>query len=129
MTGFRHRSYVGWLGLAFVGLAGFVLALARASEAQELGARDPAMEWLVRVLLAVWLGSFLVAAVTAVRETARRLRELRRGHIEAAEALLELARASHEAEQRAQEAEPEGTADKGKASEGEDAGESGGEPS
>jgi hypothetical protein len=89
---------VGWLGLAFVGLAGFVLALARASEAQELGVRDPTMKWLVRVLLAVWLGSFLVAAVTAVRETARRLRELRGGHIEAAEALLELVRASHEAE-------------------------------
>ena len=99
VTGFRHRSYVGWLGLAFLGLAGFVLALARMREAQDMGAPSPGLQWVVRVLLVVWLASFVIAGVSAVRETVRRLRALRREHLEAAEALLELVRASHEAEQ------------------------------
>jgi hypothetical protein len=99
VTGFRHRSYVGWLGLAFLGLAGFVLALARAKEAQEMGVPSPGLQWAIRVLLVVWLASFLIAGVSAVRETVWRLRALRREHLEAAEALLELVRASQEAEE------------------------------
>jgi hypothetical protein len=99
MTGFRHRSYVGWLGLAFLGLAGFALALARAKDAHEMGTPSPGWQWAYRVLFVVWLTSFVIAAVSAVRETVRRLRSLRHEHVEAAEALLELVRASQEAEQ------------------------------
>jgi len=99
VTGFRHRSYVGWLGLAFLGLAGFVLALSRAREAQDMGAPSAGLQWAVRVLLVVWLASFVIAGVSAVRETARRLRALRQDHLEAAEALLELVKASQAAEQ------------------------------
>jgi hypothetical protein len=105
-TGFRHRSYVGWLGLAFVVLAGFLLALGRLREAQALGGSDPLMKGLVRGLLVVWVAALVLAAWSAVTETARRLEELRAGHQEAAEALLEMVRATEEPEKPAGEAEP-----------------------
>jgi hypothetical protein len=115
VTGFRHRAYVGWLGLAFCVLAGFLLALGRVREAEAIGGSDPRMAMLVKVLLFVWVGALLLAAGTAVAETLRRLRELRNGHQEAAEALLEMVRARRE-----QREEPDGEAPEGGESPGED---------
>jgi ABC-type Fe3+ transport system permease subunit len=104
VTGFRNRSYVGWLGLAFIGLSGFLLAAGRAHAAQEMARPEPAMATLARALLFIWIAALLLSAVSAVRETARRLREIRESHEEAAQGMLELVRASRE---RAEEAQPE----------------------
>ena len=103
-TGFRHRAYVGWLGLAFLALAGLLLALGRVREAEGIGGSDPRMAMLVKALLFVWVAALLLAAGTAVAETLRRLRELRNGHQEAAEALLEMVRARREREESEGEA-------------------------
>ncbi|HUU53389.1 MAG TPA: hypothetical protein VMY87_00585 [Armatimonadota bacterium] len=105
VTGFRHRAYVGWLGLAFLVLAGFLLALGSLREAEALGGSDPRMATLVKVLLFVWVGALLLSAAAAVGETARRLRELRASHETAREAFLEMARARREG---AEEPEEEG---------------------
>jgi len=96
VTGFRHRSYVGWLGLAFMALSGFLLALGRLREAQALGGTDAIMKGAVRGLLVVWVAALALAAWSAVTETKRRLQELRAGHQEAAEALLDMMRATQE---------------------------------
>lgn len=105
VTGYRHRAYVGWLGLAFFALAGFLLALGRVREAEAIGGSDPGMAMLVKVLLLVWVGALLLAAGTAVAETLRRLRELREGHQEAAAALLEMIRATRERPEKSEEGE------------------------
>jgi MFS family permease len=97
-TGFKNRSSVGWLGLAFLGLAGFLMALGKAREAQELGRAAPAMAALARALLIVGVAALLLSAVSAVRETARRLREIKESHEAAAEGLLEVMRAARERE-------------------------------
>ncbi len=96
LTGFRNRSYVGWLGLAFVGLSGFLLVLGKVKEARELGHLNRGMIVVMRLLIVVWVGALLLSAVSAVRETARRLREIRASHEAAAEGLLELMRATAE---------------------------------
>ena len=98
VTGFRNRSYVGWLGLAFVGLAGFLVAVGKVREAHELGGTNRAMAMLPWALLVVWVAALLLSALSAVRETARRLREIRESHEAAAEGLLEVMRASQERE-------------------------------
>lgn len=117
LSGFRHRSYVGWLGLAFLALGGFLLALAKQKEAQEMGAADPRWAIAMKVLLFVWLAAFLIALVSAVRETFRRLRELRESHQAAAEGLLEMLRASREADEQSESA---GAEDEGEGPAGED---------
>jgi hypothetical protein len=108
LSGFRNRSYVGWLGLAFVVLAGFLVALGKQKEAQEIGAADARLATVVKVLLFVWLAAFLMALIAAVSETSRRLRELRESHRAAAEGLLEIMRASDKREDEAGPAEEEG---------------------
>ena len=105
VTGYRHRAYVGWLGLAFFALAGFLLALGRVRDVEAIGGSDPRMAILVKVLLLVWVGALLLAAGTAVAETLRRLRELREGHQEAAEALLEMVRVTRERREKSEEGE------------------------
>ncbi len=117
LAGFRNRSYVGWLGLAFVALGGFLLALAEQKEAREMGAADPRLTVLIKVLLFVWLGAFLLSLIAAVRETVRRLRELRESHQAAADGLLEMLRASREADEQSQSA---GAEDEGEGPPGED---------
>jgi hypothetical protein len=104
VSGFRNRSYVGWLGLAFLGLSGFLLAAARARAAQEMGHPEPGMAAVGKALLLLWIVALLLSALSAVRETARRLREVRASQEEAAQGLLELVRASR---QRGEEAQPE----------------------
>jgi len=105
VTGFRNRSYVGLLGLAFVALAGFLIALGKAGEAHDVGLTGSGPRLAAWVLLLFSIGAFLLAAIAAVRETARRLREVRESHEEAAQGLLELVRASRE---RGEETQPEG---------------------
>jgi hypothetical protein len=101
ITGFRNRSYVGWLGLAFVGLAGFLVAAGKVREAKELGGTNLGMAALGKLLIVVWVGALVLSAVSAVKETTRRLREIRAGHEAATEGLLEMMRASQERESEA----------------------------
>jgi len=105
VTAFRNRGYLGLLGAAFLLLAGFLLALGRARATQEIGEASDQMVLLSRVLLAACILSFLLAIVSAARETSRRLREVRQGYREAEEAMLEIVRASREKEAKA-DAEP-----------------------
>ena len=95
-TGFRNRSYVGWLGVAFLVLAGSVLAGAKAKEAADLAMASPGLAAAAKVLLLAAVGAFLLSAVSAVGETLRRLRQIKESHEAAAEGLLELMRAARE---------------------------------
>lgn len=105
VTAFRNRGYLGLLGAAFLLLAGFLLALGRARATQEMGEASDQMVLLSRALLAACILSFLLAIVSAARETSRRLREVRQGYREAEEAMLEIVKASREKEAKA-DAEP-----------------------
>jgi len=105
-TAFRNRGYLGLLGVAFLVLAGFLLVLGMARGTQETGEANAQMVLLSRVLLAACILLFLLAVVSAARETARRLREIRTGYREAEEAMLDIVKASLEKEA---EAEPEPT--------------------
>jgi uncharacterized membrane protein YhaH (DUF805 family) len=97
-TGFRNRSYVGWLGLAFVILAASVMAGAKAKEAKDLGLASAGLATTAKALLLVTAAAFLVSAVSAIQETVRRLREIKQSHEAAAEGFLELMRAAREKE-------------------------------
>jgi hypothetical protein len=101
VTAFRNRGYLGLLGVAFLILAGFLLVLGRARATQETGAASAQMVLLSRVLLAACILSFLLAVISAARETARRLREIRTGYREAEEAMLDMVKASLEKEAEA----------------------------
>jgi len=95
-VGFRNRGYVGWLGVAFIALAGFLLSVARNRQAQELGAVDPRLAILTKVLLFVWLAALVASLGAAIGETRRRLKELKESHQAAAEGFLEAMRAARE---------------------------------
>ncbi len=114
ITAFRNRAYLGFLGLAFLILAGSLSALARARAAQEIGEPSAQMVLLTRVLLAACLLSFLLAVVTAAQETARRLREIRTGYREAEEAMLEMVKASLEKEEESESSNVEGPPEENK---------------
>lgn len=105
VTAFRNRGYLGLLGASFLLLAGFLLALGKARAIHEMGEASDQMVLLSRVLLAACILSFLLAVVSAARETSRRLREVRQGYREAEEAMLEIVKASREKEAKA-DAEP-----------------------
>ena len=105
ITAFRNRGYLGLLGVAFLLLAGFLLALGSARATQGTGEGSDQMVLLSRVLLAACILSFVLAIVNAARETSRRLREIRQGYREAEEAMLEIVKASREKEAKA-DAEP-----------------------
>jgi hypothetical protein len=105
VTAFRNRGYLGLLGVAFLLLAGFLLVLGMARAAQEIGEASGQMLLLSRGLLAACILSFVLAVVSAARETARRLREIRTGYREAEEAMIEMVKASLEKEAEA-ESEP-----------------------
>jgi len=108
VAGFRNRSYVGWLGLAFLALSGFLVALGKVREAQEFGMSSPRLALLTKLLLLVWIGAFVLAFVAAVRETSQRLKELRASHEAAAEGFLEIVRAAQQKEGEAQAEQPAG---------------------
>ncbi len=101
ISGFRNRSYVGWLGLAFLALSGFLVALGKVREAQEFNKASPGFSLMAKALFVIWAGAFIVALVAAVRETLRRLSELRASHEAAAEGFLEIMRATQEKEAKA----------------------------
>ena len=111
-TGFRNRSYVGWLGVAFLLLAGSVMAGAKAKEAKDLAMASSGLATAAKALLFAAAVAFLLSAVSAVRETARRLRQIQEGHEAAAEGLLELMRAAREREAEKQP-ESDGTSSPG----------------
>lgn len=116
VTGFRNRAYVGWLGLAFLLLAGFLLAAGGVGDAAAIGAESGGLPLLAIGLFLLCAAAFALAGVSAVRETARRLRELREQHEAAAEAMLEMFRAQRERDQT------EGGESDGGESSGEDGG-------
>ncbi len=118
VTGFRNRSYVGWLGLAFVALAGFLAAAGKAREAKELGGSAPAMAMAGKALLVVFAIALVLSAIAAIRETSRRLREIKEGHLAAAEGLLEMMRAGQEPSEKAEL--PGGDSDASERSDGSD---------
>jgi TRAP-type C4-dicarboxylate transport system permease small subunit len=102
LSAFRHRAYLGWLGLAFLTLSGSILAHDKVKVAQELGAAAPQLRLAAQALLVVCAVCFVLAVVMAVQESIRRLRELRERHEAAEEALLAMVQASREKEARAQ---------------------------
>jgi hypothetical protein len=106
LSAFRNRGYLGWLGLAFLSFSGSLLAADRAGQARALGADGASMALLAKILLAFCLLCFLLALVFAVRETARRLRDIREQHQAAADALLAMARARREGGERETREEP-----------------------
>jgi TRAP-type C4-dicarboxylate transport system permease small subunit len=110
LSAFRNRAYLGLLGLAFLMLSGSLLAADRASAMQALGGpADPKMALAATVLLAGCVVSFAAALLAALRETARRVREVRERHEAAEQAMLEMIRASQEREQQERPAEDGGT--------------------
>ena len=93
LSAFRNRAYLGWLGLAFVTFGGSLLAADKGGAAQVLGASGHQFMLWARVLFVTSMISGLLAAISAVQETRRRLRELQQRHRDAAQAILELTKA------------------------------------
>lgn len=102
LSAFRHRAYLGWLGLAFLTLSGSILAQDKMTVALELGAAAPQMRLAAQALLVVCAVCFVLAAVMAVQESVRRLRELKEQHRSAEEALVAMMQTSREKEARAE---------------------------
>ena len=96
VSALRNRAYVGWLGLAFLALAGSLWCAGVAREAQEMGASAPRMALLAKILLLVSAASFVIAVVAAVQETRRRLRQIKEAHEASVEALLAMVRSGRE---------------------------------
>ena len=113
LSAFRHRAYLGWLGLAFLTLSGSILAHDKVKVAQDLGAAAPQMRLAAQALLVVCAVCFVLAVVMAVQESIRRLHELRERHQAAEEALVAMAQASREKRARAEaeEADTQSTPD------------------
>lgn len=110
VSGFRNRSYLGWLGLAFLCLSGYLLFRDKVVTAHELGASNPGAARVAHALFVASLLAFLLSLVAAVRETARRIRAIQTSHQAAEEALLAMIRAGRE---NRPEAEREGKAQQG----------------
>jgi len=98
LSALRNRAYLGWLGLAFVTFGGSLLAADKAEVAQALGASGHQFVLWARVLFVTSIISGLLAAMSALQETRRRLRELHQRHRDAAEAMLDLMKAQPEKE-------------------------------
>ncbi|MBE9566007.1 MAG: hypothetical protein IMF16_04585 [Proteobacteria bacterium] len=110
LSAFRHRAYLGWLGLAFLTLSGSILAHDKVKVAQDLGAAAPQMRLVAQALLVVCAVCFVLAVVMALQESIRRLHELREQHRAAEEALVAMAQASREKRAR-EEADTQSTPD------------------
>jgi len=110
LSAFRHRAYLGWLGLAFLTLSGSILAHDKVKVAQDLGAAAPQMRLVAQALLVVCAVCFVLAVVMALQESIRRLHELRERHRAAEEALVAMAQASREKRAR-EEADTQSTPD------------------
>jgi hypothetical protein len=97
-TVFRNRYYLGSLGIAFLALAGALLAGNKVKLARTFGSSEPGLAALGRVLLILAAVFGALALVAAVQETRRRLAEIQESHRAAEEALVEMIRASREKE-------------------------------
>jgi len=99
LSAFRNRAYLGWLGLSFLSLSGYLLSIDRVRAAHDLGMRNPGAALAAKAFLIAWAASFLLSLLFAARETRRRIREIRAGHRAAEEALLEMIQAAREREE------------------------------
>ena len=94
LSAFRNRAYLGWLGLAFLAVSGYLMAYDAARNAMTYSLPVGLAALVQKVCLLVCAVSFLLAIVAAVRETKRRIKEIREGHQAAEEALLEMLKSS-----------------------------------
>jgi hypothetical protein len=101
LSAFRNRAYLGWLGLAFMSVSGYLLAYDRGQSAKAFNLPVGGAILAQKVFLAAALAAFLLSLVAAARETMRRIREIQEGHRAAEEALLEMLRASAEKDRAA----------------------------
>jgi len=106
LSAFRNRAYLGWLGLAFMSMSGYLMAYDRAQSAKAFGLPTGGPALAQKICLLVALIGFLCSLVAAVRETRRRIREIHEGHRAAEEALFEMMKASAEQEARAESEKP-----------------------
>lgn len=102
VTAFRNRAYLGWLGLAFLAVSGYLLAVDRVRVAQEMGLAHAGAAVAATAFLVVCIVAFLLAVVAAAQETVRRIREIREGHRAAEEALLAMMQGNLEREEQAE---------------------------
>jgi len=108
LSAFRNRAYLGWLGLGFMALSAYLLAYDRARTEITMGLPDAGAVLGQKVALVVVLACFVLALITAVRETGRRIRTIRESHQAAEEAMLAMIQASlGEEKQQESGVEPE----------------------
>jgi len=108
LTALRNRAYLGWLGLAFLCISGYVLAAERARLAHDLGLSGAGATEATRVLLVASIISFLLSLVSAARETVRRIRDIHAGHRAAEEALLAIISAQRDSDEEKEPEDDEG---------------------
>jgi len=106
LSAFRNRGYLGWLGLAFMSMSGYLFAYDKAQSAKAFNLPTDGALLAQKACLVIAFVAFVCSAVAAVRETKRRIREIQEGHREAEEALFEMMKASAEQEARAESKEP-----------------------
>jgi hypothetical protein len=112
VSAFRNRAYVGWLGLAFLALSGWLWFGGAAHEARDLGLTPaPYLSVLAKALFAASVLSFLIALAAAVQETRRRLRQMKEAHEASVEAMLAMMRAREEREEGDETRQPHDDAD------------------
>jgi hypothetical protein len=74
---FRNRPYLGLLGLSFLSLAGYVMAREAVAQAVASLTPNPLMGWVEIAALVICVMLFAAATVAAVKESQRRMREVR----------------------------------------------------
>jgi hypothetical protein len=94
LSAFRNRAYLGWLGLAFMAVSGYLMAYDVAQNAKTYSLPIGGAALAQKICLLICAIAFLLAVMAAARETRRRLREIKEGHRAAEEALLEMLRSS-----------------------------------
>ena len=103
LSAFRNRAYLGWLGLAFMSVSGYLLAYDKGQEARSFGLPVGNAALAQKLFLLLCAIAFVLAIVAAARETVHRIREIQAGQRAAEEAMLEILKAS--AQREAAEAE------------------------
>ena len=106
LSAFRNRAYLGWLGLAFMSMSGYLMAYDRAQSAKAFGLSTGGAVLAQKICLLLAFIGFFCSVIAAVRETKRRIREIQEGHQAAEQALLEMMKASAEHDARAESNEP-----------------------
>jgi hypothetical protein len=106
LSAFRNRGYLGWLGLAFMSMSGYLFAYDRAHAASAFSLPAGGAVLAQKACLAIAFIAFACAVVAAARETKRRIREIQESHRAAEEALFEMMKASAEQDARADSEKP-----------------------